>query len=91
MYNNTFEALFLTSKCTQSGFLWTQTVAPHRGFCMAAQSSYMFGRQIFGGLMFGGLMFGRPIYTWANVRYVRQYPVGKYPVGLCLIDQYPVG
>ena len=31
MYNNTFEALFLTSKCR--GFLWTQTVAPHRGFC----------------------------------------------------------
>ena len=42
MYNNTFEALFLTSKCTKRGFLWTQTVAaganitavsvrPHRG------------------------------------------------------------
>ena len=29
MYNNTFEALFLTSTCTHSGFLWTQTVAPH--------------------------------------------------------------
>ena len=24
---NTFEALFLTSKCTQSDFLWTQTVS----------------------------------------------------------------
>ena len=36
MYNNTFEALFLTSKCTKRGFLWTQTVAPHRGFCKAA-------------------------------------------------------
>ena len=31
MYNNTFEALCLTSKCTKRGFLWTQTVAPHRG------------------------------------------------------------
>ena len=40
MYNNTFEALFLTSKCTKSGFLWTQTVAPHRGFCKAAQRRY---------------------------------------------------
>ena len=27
MYNSTFEALFLTSKCMQSDFLWTQTVA----------------------------------------------------------------
>ena len=42
MYNNTFEALFLTSKRTQSDFLWTQTVAPHRGFCMAAQRRYRF-------------------------------------------------
>ena len=40
MYNNTFEALFLTSKCTKKGFLWTQTVAPHRGFCKAAQRRY---------------------------------------------------
>ena len=40
MYNNTFEALFLTSKCTKRGFLWTQTVAPHRGFCKAAQRRY---------------------------------------------------
>ena len=36
MYNNTFEAPFLTSKCTKMGFLWTQTVAPHCGFCKAA-------------------------------------------------------
>ena len=40
MYNNTFDALFLTSKCTKRGFLWTQTVAPHRGFCKAAQRRY---------------------------------------------------
>ena len=40
MYNNTFEALFLTLKCTKRGFLWTQTVAPHRGFCKAAQRRY---------------------------------------------------
>ena len=40
MYNNTFEALFLTSKCTKGGFLWTQTVAPHRCFSKAAQRSY---------------------------------------------------
>ena len=40
MYNNTFEALFLTSKCTKRGFRWTQTVAPHRGFCKAAQRRY---------------------------------------------------
>ena len=40
MYNNTFEALFLTSKCTKRGFLWTQIVAPHRGFCKAAQRRY---------------------------------------------------
>ena len=40
MYNNTFEALFLTSKCTKRGFLWTQTVVPHRGFCKAAQRRY---------------------------------------------------
>ena len=40
MYNNTFEALFLTSKCTKRDFLWTQTVAPHRGFCKAAQRRY---------------------------------------------------
>ena len=40
MYNNTFEALFLTSKCTKRGFLWTQTVAPHRGFFKAAQRRY---------------------------------------------------
>ena len=42
MYNNTFEALFLflTSKCTNRGVLWTQTVAPHRGFCKAAQRRY---------------------------------------------------
>ena len=37
MYNYTFEALFLTSKCTQSDFLWMQTVAPHPGFSKAAQ------------------------------------------------------
>ena len=37
-----FEALFLTSKRTQNEFLWTQTVAPHRGFCMAAQRRYRF-------------------------------------------------
>ena len=42
MYNNTFEALFLTSKCTKRGFLWTQTVAPHHGFCKAAQRRYRF-------------------------------------------------
>ena len=30
MYSNNFEGLFLTSKCTKGGFLWTQTVAPHR-------------------------------------------------------------
>ena len=42
MYYITFESLFLTSKCTQSDFLWTQTVAPHRGFCMAAQKRYRF-------------------------------------------------
>ena len=29
----TFQVLFLTSQCTKRGFLWTQTVAPHRGFC----------------------------------------------------------
>ena len=40
MCNNTFEALFLTSKCSHSGFVWTQTVAPHRSFCMAAQRRY---------------------------------------------------
>ena len=40
MYNNTFEALFLTSKYTKRGFLWTQTVAPHRSFCKAAQRRY---------------------------------------------------
>ena len=40
MYNNTFEAPFLSSKCTKRGFLWTQTVAPHRGFCKAAQRRY---------------------------------------------------
>ena len=40
VYNNTFEALFLTSKCTKRGFLWTQTVAPHRGFCKATQRRY---------------------------------------------------
>ena len=40
MYNNTFEAIFLTSKCTKRGFLWTQTVAPHRGFCKPAQRRY---------------------------------------------------
>ena len=40
MYNNNFEALFLTSKCTKRGFLWTQTVASHRGFCKAAQRRY---------------------------------------------------
>ena len=40
MYNNTFEALFLTSKCTKRGFLWTQTVAPHHGFCKAAYRRY---------------------------------------------------
>ena len=40
MYNNTFEALFLMSKCTKRSFLWTQTVAPHRGFCKAAQRCY---------------------------------------------------
>ena len=40
MYNNTFESLFLTSKCTKRGFLWTQTVAPHRGFCKTAQRRY---------------------------------------------------
>ena len=40
MYNNTFEALFLMSKCTKRGFLWTQTVAPHSGFCKAAQRRY---------------------------------------------------
>ena len=38
--NVTFEALFLMSKCTQSDVLWTQTVAPHRGFCMAAQRRF---------------------------------------------------
>ena len=36
----TFEALFLTSKCTKRGFLLTQTVAPHRGFCKAAHRRY---------------------------------------------------
>ena len=40
VYNITFEALFLMSKCTQSDFLWMQTVAPHRGFYMAAQRSF---------------------------------------------------
>ena len=40
MYNNTFEALLLTSKCTKRGFLWTQTVAPHRGFCKPAQRRF---------------------------------------------------
>ena len=40
MYNYTFVALFLTSKCTQSNVLWTQTVAPHRGFSMAAQRRF---------------------------------------------------
>ena len=40
MYNNTLGALFLTSKCTKRGFLWTQTVAPHRRFCKAAQRRY---------------------------------------------------
>ena len=39
-YNSTFEALFLTSKCTQSHFLWTQTVAPHPGFSLAAQRRF---------------------------------------------------
>ena len=39
MYNNTFEALFLTSTCLQSDFLCTQTVAPHLGLCMAAHDS----------------------------------------------------
>ena len=40
MYNNTFEALFPTSKCTKRGFLWTQIVAPHRGFCKTAHRRY---------------------------------------------------
>ena len=30
MYNNTFEALFLTSKCTKRGFLWTHSGATPR-------------------------------------------------------------
>ena len=40
MYNSTFEALFLTLKCTQIDFLWTQTVAPHPGICMAAHRRF---------------------------------------------------
>ena len=40
LYNITFEALFLMSKCTQSDFLWTQTVAPHHAFSMAAQRRF---------------------------------------------------
>ena len=41
MYNNTFEAVFLTRNvCTESDFLWAQTVAPHPGFCMAAQRRF---------------------------------------------------
>ena len=40
MYNSTFEAVFLMSKCTQSDFLWTQTVTRHPGFCMATQRRF---------------------------------------------------
>ena len=34
-----FEALFPTSKCNKRGFLLTQKVAPHHGFCKATQQS----------------------------------------------------
>ena len=40
MYNSTFEALFPKYRPTQRDFLWTQTVAPNPGFCMAAQKRF---------------------------------------------------